>query len=100
MMRGTTRVLSVWHREVRSGKSWDLSVRGDHWGLDDRDDIVNVVNVGSLRLEPGATVLVRGNLLILIIQRLICEPGHQGEPGGCRLAILPTPFSAENRTGR
>jgi hypothetical protein len=94
-----TRVLSVWHRDVRSGESWDLSVRGDHWGLDDRDDIMNVVNVGSLRLEPGATVLVRGNLLILIIQRLICQPGHQGEPGGCQLAILPTPFSVDNRAG-
>ena len=55
-----TRILSVRHRDVRSGESWDLSVRGDHWGLDDRDDIMNVVNVGSLRLEPGATVLVRG----------------------------------------
>ena len=71
-----TRILSVRHRDVRSGESWDLSVRGEHWGLDDRDDILNVVNVGSLRLEPGAAVLARGNLLILLIQRLICEPGR------------------------
>ncbi|MFI5068667.1 MAG: hypothetical protein ACHP9Z_32465, partial [Streptosporangiales bacterium] len=90
------RILSVRHRDVRSGQSWDLSVRGEHWGLDDRDDILNVVNVGSLRLEPGATVLARGNLLILIIQRLICEPA---EPGACQLAILPTPFSVDNGTG-
>ena len=91
-----TRILSVRHRDVRSGESWDLSVRGDHWGLDDRDDIMNVVNVGSLRLEPGATVLARGNLLILIIQRLICEAG---EPGLYQLAILPTPFSVDHDTG-
>jgi hypothetical protein len=91
-----TRILSVRHRNVRSGESWDLSVRGDHWGLDDRDDIMNVVNVGSLRLEPGAIVLARGNLLILIIQRLICEPG---EPGQYQLAILPTPFPVDNDTG-
>ena len=87
---------------MRSGESWDLSVRGGHWGLDDRDDILSVVNVGSLRLEPGATVLVQGNLLILIVQRLICEPGELGElgeMGACRLAILPTPFSVDNRTG-
>jgi len=124
-----TRILSVRHRHVRSGESWDLSVRGDHWGLDDRDDIMNVVNVGCLRLEPGATVLVRGNLLILIIQRLICEPaepaepagpggpggpaepaepggpaepaepGGLAEPGRCQLAILPTPFSVDGDTG-
>jgi len=91
-----TRILSVRHRDVRSGESWDLSVRGGHWGLDDRDDILTVVNVGSLRLAPGAAVLVRGNLLILVIQRLICEPG---EPGLCQLAILPTPFSVDNDTG-
>ena len=90
------RILSVRHRDVRPGESWDLSVRGDHWGLDDRDDILSVVNVGSLRLEPGAAVLVRGNLLVLIIQRLICEPG---EPGGCQLAILPTPFPVDSSTG-
>jgi hypothetical protein len=103
-----TRILSVRHRDVRSGESWDLSVRGDHWGLDDRDDIMNVVNVGRLRLEPGATVLVRGNLLILIVQQLICEPAEPaepaepGEPGGrgqYHLAILPTPFSVDNDTG-
>jgi hypothetical protein len=91
-----TRILSVRHRDVRSGESWDLSVRGEHWGLDDRDDIMNVVNVGSLRLEPGAAVLVRGNLLVLIIQWLICEPA---ELGGYQLAILPTPFSVDSDTG-
>ena len=91
-----TRILSVRHRDVRSGQTWDLSVRGEHWGLDDRDDILNIVNVGSLRLEPGATVLARGNLLILIIQRLTCEPTG---PGGYQLAILPTPFSVDNGTG-
>ena len=91
-----TRILSVRHRDVRSGESWDLSVRGGHWGLDDRDDIISVVNVGSLCLEPGATVLVRGNLLVLIIQRLTCEPAG---PGACQLAILPTPFSVDGDTG-
>jgi len=97
-----TRILSVRHRHVRSGESWDLSVRGEHWGLDDRDDIMNVVNVGSLRLEPGATILVRGNLLILIIQRLICEPAEPAEPASparYQLAILPTPFSVDSDTG-
>ena len=92
-----TRILSVRHRDIRSGESWDLRVRGDHWGLDDRDDIMNVVNVGSLRLGPGATVVVRGNLLVLIIQRLICEGGESAVP--YQLAILPTPFSVDYNAG-
>ena len=87
-----TRILSVRHRSVGPGDCWDLSVRGAHWGLDDRDDILNVVNIGSLRLAPGAIVTVRGNALILIVQRLICE-------ASCQLAILPTPFSVDRRTG-
>jgi hypothetical protein len=91
-----TRILSVRHRDVGKEECWDLSVRGEHWGLDDRDDILNVVNIGSLRLAPGAIVTVRGNLLILIVQRLICD-GDGDAP--CQLAILPTPFSVDSRTG-
>jgi hypothetical protein len=87
-----TRILSVRQRAVPAGECWDLSVRGERWGLDDRDDIINVVNIGTLRLAAGAIVAVRGNLLILIMQRLICE-------GSCQLAILPTPFPVDPRTG-
>jgi hypothetical protein len=92
-----TRILSVRHRHVRSGECWDLSVRGEHWGLDGRDDIMNVVNIGSLHLAPGAIVTVRGNLLILIVQRLICD--DDDDDASCQLAILPTPFSVDPRTG-
>ena len=90
-----TRILSVRHRDVAE-ECWDLSVRGEHWGLDDRDDIFNVVNIGSLYLAPGAIVTVRGNLLILIVQRLICGGDSAA---ACQLAILPTPFSVDSRTG-
>jgi hypothetical protein len=92
-----TRILSVRHRQVHSGESWDLSIRGEHWGRDDRDDILNVVNVGSLCLEPGASVVVRGNMLILVIQQLICQGGESDVR--CQLAILPTPFSVDSSTG-
>jgi hypothetical protein len=92
-----TRVLSVRQRTVRADECWDLSVRGGHWGLDDRDDIINVVNVGVLHLEPGATVVARGNLLVLIVQRLICVPGQAAAP--YQLAVLPTPFPVDSDTG-
>ena len=86
------RILSVRHREVGPGECWDLSVREEHWDIDYRDDIVNVVNIGSLRLAPGATVAVRGNLLVLIVQRIICD-------ARCQLAILPVPFPVDRRVG-
>ncbi len=87
-----TRIMSVRHRDVGPGECWDLSVRDEHWGIDYRDDILNVVNIGSLRLAPGATVTVRGNLLILIVQRIICA-------GPCQLMILPVPFPVDRRVG-
>jgi hypothetical protein len=90
------RVLSVLRKDVPAGEIWDLSVRGDHWGLDDRDDILSVVNVGELRIGPDAAVIVRGNLLMLVIGRLVCERGGGDPP---QLAVLPTPFSVDRWQG-
>jgi hypothetical protein len=92
-----TRTLSVLSKTVLDGETWDLSVRGDYWDLDERDDIVNVVNVGELSVETGASVIVRGNLLVLSIQRLVCEPRHDAVPH--HFAILPTPYSLDRREG-
>ena len=92
-----TRALSVLNKRLADGESWDLSVRGEHWELDDRDDILNVVNIAELRIGREASILVRGNLLILVIQRLICEPRDSATP--YHLAILPTPFSVDPRIG-
>jgi hypothetical protein len=92
-----TRLLSIRNKSLGDGESWDVSVRGEHWELDDRDDVISVVNIGELRIGPGANVLVRGNLLILAIQRLICEPRDLVSP--YHLAILPTPFSVDPRIG-
>jgi hypothetical protein len=91
-----TRILSVRHRDVGPGECWDVSVREEYWGIDYRDDILNIVNIGSLRLAPGAVVAVRGNLLILIVQRIICDT--EGD-APAQLAILPTPFSVDRRVG-
>jgi hypothetical protein len=87
-----TRILSVRHRVVGPGACWDLSVREEHWDIDYRDDIINVVNIGSLYLAPDAIVAVRGNLLILTVQRIICD-------APCQLAILPVPYPVDRRVG-
>ena len=64
---------SVLQRVVEPGECWDLSVRGAKFGLDDFDDLLVLVNVGELILEAGASVVVQGNLLVLVVQRLVCE---------------------------
>ena len=90
-----TRILSVRHRDVGPGECWDLSVRDEHWDIDYRDDILNVVNIGSLHLAPGAIVAVRGNLLMLTVQRVDCD--EVGAPA--QIAILPVPFPVDRRVG-
>ena len=90
-----TRILSVRHRDVGPDECWDLSVGDEHWGIDYRDDILNVVNIGSLHLAPSAVVTVRGNLLMLTVQRIICD--DEGAAG--QIAILPTPFPVDRRVG-
>jgi hypothetical protein len=89
---------SVLRRELGPGECWDLSVRGAEFGLDDLEDLLVLVNVGELVLGPGAAVVVRGNLLALVVQRLICAP--QESPAGYHLGILPTPFSVDPRRNR
>jgi hypothetical protein len=39
-------------------------------GIDERDDLFNVVNVGELVIEPGGRVIVQGNVLVLGCQHL------------------------------
>ena len=90
-----TRILSVRHRDVGPGECWDLSVRDEYWDIDYRDDILNVVNIGSLHLAPGAIVAVRGNLLMLTVQRVDCD--EAGAPA--QIAILPIPYPVDRRVG-
>jgi hypothetical protein len=91
------RTLSVLRKHVRRGECWDLSVRGDRWGLAPIGDICSAVNVGELVIDPGGAVVVQGNLLILVVQRLLCP--DVGRPSPYRLGILPTPFSVDSGSG-
>lgn len=94
---------SVLRQVVRAEDCWDLSVRGSEFGLDDLDDLLVLVNVGELVLEPGARVLVQGNLLVLVIQRLVVlsDPtGSMPSADDYQLGILPTPFSVDPRRNR
>ncbi|HYP07896.1 MAG TPA: hypothetical protein VER03_16815 [Bryobacteraceae bacterium] len=81
------KAVSIAERTVGPNETWDLSVRGHVWGVDDLEDLSVVVNVGTLRLEPGARVIVQGNVFSLLCQELISDGGE--------IAILPTPFSVD-----
>ena len=86
--------ISVLRKTVRAGETWDVSVRGAVWGLDDLEELYCTVNVGELVLEPGARVAVRGNVCSLVCQRLVGP-----DEGEAQIAVLPTPFSVDPRHG-
>jgi hypothetical protein len=92
------RLLSVLCRRVAAGEVWDLTVAGRVLGVDERDDVLNVVNVGELVIEPGGRVIVQGNLLILGCQ-LLRHPAPAPEAGDYQLGVLATPHSVDRRSG-
>jgi hypothetical protein len=59
------RLLSVLYRRVAADEVWDLTMEHRVLGIDERDDLLNVINIGELVIEPGGRVIVQGNLLVL-----------------------------------
>ena len=92
------RLLSVLYRHVAAGEVWDLTVEHRVLGVDERDDLLNVVNLGELVIEPGGRVIVQGNLLVLGCQHLR-HPAPAGAGGDYQIGVLPTPFSVDRRLG-
>ena len=92
------RLLSVLCRTVAAGEVWDLTVAPRLLGMDERDDLLNVVNVGELAIEPGGRVIVQGNLLVLGCQHLR-HPAPGQDSGDYQLGVLPTPYPVDPRTG-
>ena len=91
------RASSELFRRIPAGTEWDVSARPGDWGREYRDDVVRVVNLGTLIVEPGARLVVQGNLFFLLCQRVI----HLGEddPEGWQIGVLATPFSVDPGTG-
>lgn len=87
------RAVSAVRCVVAAGTELDLSIRAAALGLSDDEELYCVANFGTLVLEPGARLVVRGNVFSLVCQRLITR----GADGA--IAILPTPFAFGRRRG-
>jgi len=83
--------IAVAEKVVSPGEVWDVSVRGDRWNCDDRDELYTAVNIGRLVLHPGAAVVVHGNILSLLCQEYVCLGGAEE----FQILILPTPHSVD-----
>jgi hypothetical protein len=94
---GRMKAVSVLKKTLRAGEVWDVSVRGEHWGIDDLEELYVTVNVGELIIEPGASIIIRGNVFSLCCERLTCKA--EAPFGAYHIGILPTPFSVDAREG-
>ena len=87
------KTLSQRHRMVAARTNMGTSVfAAIAGGLDPMEDLFVLINLDTLVLEEDAQVIVRGNVLSLLCQRVISAPG-------ARIAILPTPFSIDYGSG-
>jgi len=93
-MPARMKAVSVLHKTVRTGEVWDLTVMATAWenqGAVDAVDVSTTVNIGELVLEPGAKLIVQGNVFSLLCQRLVCKAPVSGND--YHIGLLPTPYS-------
>lgn len=93
------KAVSIKEKKVPAGATWDISVRGAEWGIDDLEELYTTINVGRLILEPGARITVQGNVCSMLIQELIIMPPTNGMQQDFHIGILPTPFSVDLKHG-
>jgi len=95
-------MLSVAEKTVSAGEAMDLSVDRAFWGVGPKEELYSIVNIGTLTLEPGARLIVRGDVLSFVCQRLVLldHPfGDAGSEHGAHIAILPSPAPLDDRKG-
>lgn len=93
------KTLSILRKTVAANEVWDVTVSADIWGIDESEELYTTVNVGELILEPGAKVIVRGNVFSLLCQKLIYKGVLSENDEDYQIGILPTPFSLDMRKG-
>lgn len=101
---GRIKAVSVLEKTIPAGEVWDISVRGSEWDIDDMEELYTTINVGRLILEPGAKVVVRGNVASILCQELIVLKDHSIPDTetifhNYQIGILPTPFSVDFKSG-
>ncbi|WPV64826.1 hypothetical protein [Chitinophaga sp. LS1] len=86
--------ISVLHKVVPKGETWDLTMPQEIWNLGEMEELYTIVNIGTLVLEEGAKVVIRGNVFSLLCQRFITL-GNAGADIDYQVGIMPTPFSVD-----
>jgi hypothetical protein len=83
--------VSVLRKIIPKGQTWDLTMPQHIWNLGEMEELYTIVNIGTLILEEGAKLVIRGNVFSMLCQHLITT----GAGTNYQLGILPTPFSVD-----
>ena len=84
---------SVLYKTVKKGETWDITIDPRFWGLNEMEEVYTILNVGTLILEKGARIVVRGNVFTMLCQQLICEDIN--DANDFHIGIWPTPFAVD-----
>lgn len=83
---------------LRPGQTWDVSVSHIAWpGLHYKEELYVYVHVNRLLVEPGASLEVHGNVLVLECDEVVmqqCDRTAGNAAAGFEIRILPTPYPA------
>ena len=85
------KAISVKVKRIKAGECLEVSTRGVDWNIDHMEELYCIVNIDTLILEPGASLVVRGNVFSLICQHII-KVGTDTD-GKYDIGILPTPYA-------
>ena len=94
------KVIRLPYQQVAAGQTWDISVRHEQWPeLDYMEELYLYLSIDHLVLEPGARIVVCGNLLFSSIGVIERFGSHDGPvtSGRYDIGILPTPFSVDRQ---
>jgi hypothetical protein len=86
--------ISILHKVIPAGETWDLTMPQHIWNLGEMEELYTLVNIGTLVLEEGAKVVIRGNVFSLLCQQLITL-GNATTGIDYQVGIMPTPFSVD-----
>ena len=90
------RTWSILEKTVRPGEVWDVTLHPSEFGVDEKEEMYNILNVGRLILQGNASVLVRGNAFVFTCQQIVKEGASGSEYD---IGILGTPHGFGMRRG-
>lgn len=93
------KVVRLGHQRIGRGQTWDVSASHTAWpGVDHREELYVLVHVDRLVVEPGSSLAVHGNILVLECTEIrLCSDAGVSSEDVFEIRILPTRHPAFSR---